>query len=506
MAMTIWLSGFDRTCMITNQRSINQLGSMQAVCLLSSAHLANAISGTELESPTVMPPSLIVFDYDALLAESFSAIHTLRQSPSLAGIPLFFAVRERSMQLDEECYENGAVVVVHKKLSRAEILRVENTAWRFENTRQFEQQVQKQASELRSAKEIYRLNTQLTARNKLLYKVFGRYFSDDVVDVILDNPDEVSLGGEKRRATILIADLRGFTHISESLDPVALTTMLNYFFDQMVDVILAHHGTVIEYLGDGLLAVFGTLLHNTGHQVQHALRAAIAMQNAMGSVNEYCRQNGFPELDMGIGLHTGDVLVGNIGSKRMMRYNVIGSAVNICSRIEGYSVGGQILASKAILDDAGCEVCYQNTGAILAKGSAQPLELFAILGLGGEHACSVTDPSKDERIFLSPGGCFVRIYPLSGKIISDNMILARVLDFSTKRIRVLLPKNSASTLSLFDNVALSAYVHDEKADTGGIGWFAKVTGQEQAAFVLHFTQSDEETHRTLQSWLHSIGA
>ena len=474
---------------------------MQAVCLLTSRHLERAIAGTGGETLSAPVPSLVIFDVDLLEAESYKPLDDLKENPMLAGVPVFFAVSERTEETDEACYAKGAVVVVHKQLSTAELLRAENTAYQFENTRLYEQELQTQAAELKNAKEIYRLNTQLKMRNDLLYKVFGRYFSEDIVDVILEDAAAVSLGGEKRHATILVADLRGFTAIGERLDPEELSTLLNFYFSKMVDVITAHHGTVIEFLGDGLLAVFGALLHDTSAQAQDALACAITMQNAMEEVNAFCRKKGFPHLNMGIGVHTGEVFVGNIGSEKLMRYNVVGSAVNICSRIESCTVGGQILASREALLSTDCEVSYAPMGEIMVKGASHAIAVFEITGIGGEEPCTLHKSFEEDDLSDISEKVMVGLFPMDEKITGPGRIMARVQAISEQRIKVKLPSDSDVMPILYDNVVLVASGEKNEENAAGKGWYAKVIERFPESMVLHFTQMDDAAKEFVDTWL-----
>ena len=510
MSLNIWLVGHDRAHMISNQRLINSTGSMQSVCLLSTRHLENAISNLKDEHSSVLPPSLIIFDHDSLIAENYVPLSHIQNDPMLASVPKFFAVVERSVELDDICYEKGAVVVVHKELGRSELLRAENSAWQFENTRRYEQELQKQAAELKSAREIYHLNKQLTARNDLLYKVFGRYFSDDIVNIILENPEEVTLGGENRHATILFADLRGFTAISESQESEKLAILLNYYFDKMVNIILSYHGTVIEFLGDGLLAVFGAMLHNTIHQTMYAISAAIDMQNAMNDLEEFCLENDFPTLEMGIGIHCGNVFVGNVGSEKIMRYNVIGNTVNICSRIESATVGGQVLASKDVIDAAGCPIDYIEKGEILVKGAADAIEIFEITSVNGTK---LVGKHQEEPIDLKDS-FQITLFSMDGNKILAKPIEVSVVSVSKRRFGIRILDDNKDKLNVYDNVAIQLPINSCVSDAddnismqnssdnklltnpyvpnaGDTGWFGKITERNGVYGLLNFTQMDD---------------
>ena len=496
MDIGIWLIENDRQTMIENQRQINSIGSMRAVCLLSVQAAEKTIAEKQAGTSAVADPSLMILDYDLASEDDFKALRSLRQENILSGVPVFLAVEERSEEIDTICYEKGAMVVVHKHFSKNEILRIERTAWQYENTRQYERLLQQQAAELKNAKEIFRLNQQLKSRNELLHRIFDRYFSDEVVEVILNAQQEadISLGGEKREVTVMLTDLRSFTTISETMDSETVTSLLNFYFDKMVDVILRYKGTVIEFLGDGLLAVFGAPL-NSENQTENAIAAAIHMQNSMEQVALYCRENAYPEVEMGIGLHRGEVFIGNIGSERMMRYNVIGSTVNECSRIESCSVGGQILVSKEILDAASCPLKIEGEGTVNVKGMKDSLSIYELSGIGGEYECSLNSFNTDrDRLTLLATKPRILIYPLQGKMISEEACEAEVISISEKRAVIRTSHDDLLKLPFYTNVKISpaGAIRDIFPEL-----YAKVAvgigGEEILERTLHFTDTKSTT-------------
>lgn len=395
MKKIIWVIGGDRRQMIEMQRQINSSGSMRAICMLTPEAMKKAIaSGKDEQASDMSSPSLIIIDYTSIVTSDFDSLSFLKKQRELAGVPLFFVVEKRSEELDEECYAKGAMVIVHRTFSKSEVMRIENAAWQYENTKNYEKMLQKQATDLKATKEILHLNQQLEARNALLHQIFGRYFSGEVVDVILDRPEGATIGGEKREVTIMMSDLRGFTSLSEDMEPEAVTHLLNYYYEKMLEAILKYHGTVIELLGDGVLSVFGAPLHSEDH-TSDAIAAAISMQNAMKEVNAYCTDQGYANLEMGIGIHSGEVFVGNVGSEKMMRYNVIGRVVNECSRIESNSVGGQVLVSEESLS----KVCYPVDVAgrinIMAKGLKKPIPSCEVVGIEGPYECYLRNDLED---------------------------------------------------------------------------------------------------------------
>ena len=256
-------------------------------------------------------------------------------------------------------------------------------------------------TELRDAvkamKQIQYLNNQLQLRNKLLNETFGRFLSDEIVRQLLDTPDGLMLGGKKRTLTIMMSDLRGFTAMSEQMDPQSLIAMLNHYLGAMTDVIQRYNGTIIEFIGDGILAVFGAPLASD-HHASDAVAAAVAMQMQMESINEWNRERGFPILEMGIGINTGEVIVGNIGSEKRTKYGVVGSHVNLCGRIESYTVGGQILVSPQTRSMISCDLDVAQEMEVFPKGVKGALILSHITGIGKPYNLSCGASSEIEAM------------------------------------------------------------------------------------------------------------
>jgi class 3 adenylate cyclase len=216
-------------------------------------------------------------------------------------------------------------------------------------------------------------------------RVFGRYVTDEVVDDILRSPEGLRLGGRRRTVTVMMADLRGFTPLAESLPPEDVIAILNNFLASMTEVIVRHRGTIDELIGDAILVIFGAPLA-AEDDAERAVECAIEMQHAMEEVNRYSSQNGFPRLEMGIGIHTGLVVAGNIGSEKRSKYGVVGSAVNLASRIQSVAAGEQILASAATAQLLGERLHIGERLTIQAKGFAGPVEIYDVIGMGALQA------------------------------------------------------------------------------------------------------------------------
>ena len=208
-----------------------------------------------------------------------------------------------------------------------------------------------------------------------------RYTSPDIADYALTTAEGQKSGGQTKNVTILMSDLRGFTALSSKLTAEELIKVLNRYFEAMVACIQKYHGTVIEFLGDGIFTVFGAPKDLEDH-ASCAVNCAVEMQKAMPAVNEWNKANGYPELQMGIGINTGDVVVGNIGSEKKMKYGCMGSAVNITGRLESLTVGGQIFITENTARRLTEKLTVITEGAFLPKGAPEELRYYEIEGIG----------------------------------------------------------------------------------------------------------------------------
>jgi len=230
-----------------------------------------------------------------------------------------------------------------------------------------------------SREQLVNLNQQLERRNRFIRETFGRYTSDDIVGVLLDMPEGLKLGGEKREVTLLWSDLRGFTALSERLDPATVVALLNNYLSTMIEVIQQYGGTIDDIIGDAILVLFGAPLP-LEDAAQRAVRCSLEMQKKMRLVNEYNFQKGWPEIEMGIALHTGEVVLGNIGSTKRSKYSVIGQTVNLTARIESFTVGGQVLVSPSLIRAAAPGLILGEEVKVRGKGMQKALRCRELLG------------------------------------------------------------------------------------------------------------------------------
>ncbi|HWI55089.1 MAG TPA: adenylate/guanylate cyclase domain-containing protein, partial [Desulfobacteria bacterium] len=164
--------------------------------------------------------------------------------------------------------------------------------------------------------------------------VLTRYVSRDVAEQLMRDPDKISLGGNRCEVTVMFCDIRDFTQYSENREPEKVVNLLNRYLSIMTKVIFSHGGTLDKYLGDGLMAVFGAPVHYSNH-VQRAIQTAVKIIEEVERLNRRAALEGDPPMKIGIGINSGTVLVGNVGSPERMDYTVIGEEVNLASRLEG---------------------------------------------------------------------------------------------------------------------------------------------------------------------------
>lgn len=220
-------------------------------------------------------------------------------------------------------------------------------------------------------------------RNAFIRSVFGRYLTDEVAETLLESPEALSMGGERREVSILLADLRGFTSFAARRDPQDVMRVVNNFLSKMTEVIIAHGGTIDEFIGDAILALFGAPRPLEDH-AQRAVACAAAMQQAMDEVNRENIADGLPEVAIGIGINTGDVVVGNIGSEKRAKYGVVGHNVNMAARIEAYTSGGQTLISANTRNACGDALQINEEIRVLPKGFDEEIPIYDVAGIDHE--------------------------------------------------------------------------------------------------------------------------
>lgn len=218
-------------------------------------------------------------------------------------------------------------------------------------------------------------------QHRWIKKSFSQYLSQDVIDILVKRPELLKLGGEEKELTVIMADIRNFTTLSEGLSPTELTQLLNLYLGEMTDVILDHGGTLDKYMGDAIMAFFGAPIHD-GNNASNACRSAIKVCERLHEKRKEWALKGLPSLQIGIGLNTGPMVVGNLGSARRFDYSVIGDHVNLASRLEGLSkvYGVKMLISENTRNHLGSDFTCRELDKVRVKGKEEPVRIYELLG------------------------------------------------------------------------------------------------------------------------------
>jgi adenylate cyclase len=234
-----------------------------------------------------------------------------------------------------------------------------------------------------------------TAREKkFIQNTFSRYVSQEVIDEITANPEKLRLGGQKKELTILFSDVRGFTTISEKLSPEDLVGLLNQYLTAMTDTIMSQGGVIDKYIGDAIMAFWGAPIDEIKHAELACLVSLEMIKKLKEKQPEWQRQYGV-EVNIGVGLNTGEVVIGNMGSDKRFDYTVMGDSVNLASRLESLTkqYGIKILVSQFTKEKAGGKFVYRFLDKVAVKGKKDAVDIFELVGIRGE----VTD---EMNIFI----------------------------------------------------------------------------------------------------------
>jgi len=327
----------------------------------------------------------------------------------------------------------------------------------------------------------------------LLKKMFGRYLSTEVMNSLIENPSALELGGERRRVTIMMTDLRGFTALSERLEPEQVVQMLNAYFEIMVELVLKYNGTINEIIGDALLIIFGAP-QEMPDRAQRAIACGIEMQNAMAEVNAQNSEQGLPELEMGIGLNDTEVIVGNIGSSKRSKYAVVGSGVNMTSRIESYTVGGQILISESVRQEAGQVLRIDAQQDVLPKGAETPLKIYEVGGIAGHYNLALE--GKGLGLVTLARQIPLRYMVLEGKDVGKKGLEGSVARLSKNCAEITL----SGPVKILTNLKMNLRGVDKKLSVKD--FYAKVierSGENGLTYVIRFTSVPPEVDAYFQS-------
>jgi adenylate cyclase len=284
--------------------------------------------------------------------------------------------------------------------------------------------------------EAYR-NLVSEKRSRYLKRAFSSYVSAELVSEILDDPGALKLGGEKRVVSVLFSDIRGFTGISERFSPEELVEFLNRYLSPMTGIVLEEKGMVDKYIGDAIMAVFNAPVEVEGHAAR-ACVSALRMTGALASFNARWEGSGYPTVEIGIGVNTGEAVVGNMGAELKLNYTAIGDTVNLASRLEGMNkvYGTSILVSGATKEAAAESFFFREVDFVRVAGKERPITVYELVGRKG------ADPAKEEvcsrfeaalalfrgRRFEEAGIAFASLSALGDKL--SAVYLERCVEFT----------------------------------------------------------------------------
>ena len=224
-------------------------------------------------------------------------------------------------------------------------------------------------------------------QKRVVKTLFGRYVSKDVFEQLMAHPDRAELGGKRRDMTVLFSDIRGFTTVTEKGDAEALVAQLNEYFSRMVEIVFRHKGTVDKFVGDMVMALYGAPVDDPQH-AEHAVATAVEMVRELGELNRSWAARGMSPLDIGVGINSGDMIAGNIGSSAIMSYTVIGDNVNLGARLESLNkeYGSRIIISDASRARLTRTYDIRPLGEVVVKGKTRAVAIFEVVVPSPSHA------------------------------------------------------------------------------------------------------------------------
>jgi class 3 adenylate cyclase len=417
-------------------------------------------------------PDLILLDIMMPGLDGYEVCKRLKANEETRDIPLIFLTAKAEVDDETKGLELGAVDYITKPISPPIV-----------------------AARIKTHLEIKSLSDSLRVQNQFIKKTFGRYMSDEVVEKLLDSPDGLKLGGESLTVTIVMTDIRGFSAISEKLPPEAVVKMLNNYLSVMTDIIFKYSGTINEIIGDAILILFGAPIMRPD-DADRALACALEMQLAMEKVNQCNREYNQPDLEMGIGINTGKVVAGNIGSDMRVKYAVVGSSVNLAGRVESFTVGGQILITESTLKATSLKVIIGGELSVPFKGMEMPVNVYEILGVSGKYEISLPQSgivyvSLEDEISMS-------FEILDGKYSSGEKVQGRILKLAGKSAIIA----SAAELTEWSNLKV---ILNDYGDGGANSIiYAKVmraNPDEPGLYEMRFTFAPQEIRNYFDGFL-----
>ena len=324
---------------------------------------------------------------------------------------------------------------------------------------------------------------------------FGRYLSRKIVDEILESPEGRRIGGRRQTVTVLMSDLRGFSDLSDSRDPEEMVRILNRYLEAMTQVIQEYDGVIDEFIGDAILTVFG-IPEEKADDPARAVACALAMQQTLAGLNRDFVADGLPPLEMGIGINTGPVVVGNLGSEARTKYGIVGAVVNFASRIESNTIGGQVLVGEATYAKVNAQVAAEPPMTVMMKGFKRPLVCYPVNAIGPPYDLRFSLKTPDPLVDI----CLpLQLWRLDGKKVVAGPIAGETRKLNETTFVV----DFTETLSPLTNVKLLFTFCQEAHCFSDI--YAKVVDVDNTyqppVYRLHVTYMDQADRALLNRWI-----
>jgi len=321
--------------------------------------VSNAFDGQDgLQQTRQMPPDLILVDAMMPIMDGFEFCKRVRQDPRIAHIPVLMVTALYATEERVKALEAGANDFLSKPFSTYEL-----------------------AARVKSLLRIKHQHDELERRNQLFHDVIRSYVSPEVSEQILKNPQRyLKLGGESRQITTLFADIRGFTSYAQTHSPTRVVEILNLVFKALTEVIFRWRGTFDKYVGDSIMAIYGAPVSYQDDTLR-AIRTALDMQSAFNALREQWTDEEERGLGLGIGINSGEAVVGNIGTELLMDYTVVGDTVNIAQRLEELAQGGQTLITEATYGQVGRRAQVIPYGSRVLRGRQEETVIYELLDM-----------------------------------------------------------------------------------------------------------------------------
>jgi adenylate cyclase len=332
---------------------------IEAYLLSAGYTVKSAANGQKaLEIARQIAPSLVLTDVNMPVMNGFELCAHLKQEPLTQFTPVMFVTALETDDDKLKAIEVGADDFLTKPFNSLIML-----------------------TRVKSLLRIYYLHNELENRNQLLKKVLTRYVSEEITQVILADPEKhLKLGGDTRRITVFFADIRGFTSFAEQFPAEHVLATLNQIFSHLTGIIFEAQGTFDKYMGDEIMGFFGAPV-STGDDAFRAIQMAWYMQEAFAELRKTFTDPVLRRLGLGIGLHTGDAAVGNVGSEQAMNYTVIGDTVNVARRLQQQATHGLILITQDTYFEVKNRIKAEILDPLYVAGKSEPLTAYRVLAV-----------------------------------------------------------------------------------------------------------------------------